>query len=73
MADRIDDVLDDNRLKSKVTDGGDSDDMTSSTVGWILIPVIVLILASAVTSVVLVMRGLCCPCCYTNFKGLQKY
>ena len=51
----------------------DSGDGSSSTVGWILIPVIVIALASIITTVVLVMKGLCCKCCYANFKGLQQY
>lgn len=64
-------VLVDDRIKSKAS--SDGNDGSSSTVGWILIPVIVVSLSGVIISVVLIMRGLCCKCCYSNFKGLQKY
>ena len=51
----------------------DTEESESSTVGWVLIPVIVLALASIISTVVLVMKGLCCKCCYKNFKGLAQY
>ena len=50
-----------------------NEESSSSTLGWILLPVIIVALASIITVTVLIMKGQCCACCYKKFKGLQKY